>query len=67
MNILLFNYWKDLALDSVEIYFLEIGAYVSLKQAATGVWEGHFCGISMKIPQFFKSKMEEVGPENFTV
>ena len=67
MNILLFNYWKDLALGSVEIYFLEIGACVSLKQAASGVWEDHFCGISVKILKFFKSKKEGVGPENFIV
>ena len=43
LNILLFNYWNDLALGSVETYFREVGAYVSLKRAATGVWEGHLC------------------------
>ena len=43
LKILLFNYWNDLALGSVETYFREVGAYVSLKRAATGVWEGNIC------------------------
>ena len=43
LNILLFNYWNDLALDSVETYVLEVGVYESLKEATTGVWEGCFC------------------------
>ena len=43
LKVLLFNYWNDLALGSVETYFREVGAYVSLKRAATGVWEGHVC------------------------
>ena len=33
MNILLFNYCQDLILGSAETCFLEVGAYVSLKQA----------------------------------
>ena len=37
LNILVFTYSKDLALDSVKAYFLEVGAYVSLKRGATGV------------------------------
>ena len=42
LQILLFKYWKDLVLGTVETYFLGVGAYVSLKRAPTGVWEGSF-------------------------
>ena len=37
LKILLLNYWNDLYLGSVGPYFWEVGAYVSLKQAHTGV------------------------------
>ena len=62
---LLFNYWNDLALGSAETYFLGVGAYVSLKRAITGLWEGRFCCIWAKIQQFFKYKNGRVGPTNF--
>ena len=37
LKILLFIYWNDLALGSVEAYFLEVGAYLSLKGATADV------------------------------
>ena len=37
LKILLFIYWNDLPLGSVETYFLEDGAYLSLKGATAGV------------------------------
>ena len=67
LKILLLNYWNNVVLGSVETNFLEFGAYVSLKRAATGVWEVCFCWIWMKIPQFFRYKNEGVRPKNFTV
>ena len=54
IKVLLLNYWNDLDLGSLEAYFREVGAYVSLKRAHTGVWDGCFCRNSGKIPQFFK-------------
>ena len=33
---------KCFALALVQTYFLEVGAYLSLKGATTGVWEGRF-------------------------
>ena len=62
-----FNYWNDLALGSVETYFLGVGAYVSLKRATTGLWEGRFCCIWAKMQQFFKYKNGGVGPTNFII
>ena len=59
LKIWLFNYWNDLALSSVEKYFLEVGAYVSLKRATAGIWENPFCWIWMKRSHFFKYKKEE--------
>ena len=35
---LLFDYWNDLVLGSIEAYFMEVGAHVSLKRATAGVW-----------------------------
>ena len=37
LKIWLIIYWNDLALDSVETYFLEHGVYPSLKGATAGV------------------------------
>ena len=67
LNVLLFNCWNDLVLGSVETYFLEVGAYVSLKLATTGVSDGHFCWTSVNISSFFKYKKGRVGPKNFAV
>ena len=67
LNVLLFNCWNDLVLGSVETYFLEVGAYVSLKLATTGVSDGHFCWIWVNISSFFKYKKGRVGPKNFAV
>ena len=59
LKILFFNYWSDLALGSVETYFLEVGAYVSLKRDTTGVWEGCCCYIWLQISHFLNIKTEE--------
>ena len=56
LKLFMFNYWNDLVLDSVETYFLEVGAYVSLTRATTGLWEGCFCWIWVKVSHFFKYK-----------
>ena len=47
-NILLFNYWNNLVLGSVETYFLEVDAYVSLKRATAGAWESRFAEFEWK-------------------
>ena len=65
LKTLLFNNWYDLVLGSVEIYFLEVGAYMSPKWATTGIREGRFCWIWVKIPQLLKYKNGEVGPKTF--
>ena len=67
LKILLFNYWNDLVLGSVETYFSEINACVSLKRATVGVWDGGFCWIWLKISLFVKYKDGGVGPKNFFV
>ena len=64
---LLFNDWNDLILGPVETYSLEVGAYMSLKRATSGVWEGGFCWIRVKISDCFKYKNGGVGPKHFTV
>ena len=64
---LLFNYWYGLALSSVETCFLEVGAYVSLKRATTGLEEDRFCWIWQKISLVFQYKNGGVGPRYFTV
>ena len=63
LKILLFDYWHDLTLGSVETCFLEIDSYVSLERATTGLWEGCFCLILVKILRFFKYKNGGVGPK----
>ena len=67
LTILLFNYWNDLVSGLVEAYFLEVDAYVCVKRATAGVWEGGFCWIWLEISHFFKYKNGEVGPNNFIV
>ena len=67
LKLLLFNYCKDLVWGSIETYFLEVGAYVSLKRATTGLSEARFCWIWVKMLQFFKYKNGGVGPTDFTV
>ena len=67
LKILLFHYWNDLSLGSVETYFFDVGAYVSPKGDTTGVWEGRFCWIWLEISNFFKYKNEGVGRKNFIV
>ena len=66
LKILLFNYWSDLALGSVEIYFLEVGAYASPKKAITGVVKVVFAEFEWRY-QFFKHKTGGVGPKSFIV
>ena len=46
---------------------LELSAYVFLKKAAIGVWEGRFCWIWVKISQFFNYNNSGVRPKNFIV
>ena len=64
-KILLFRYWKYLVLGLGEVYFLEVDAYLSLKRATTSVWEGHFCWIWVKIPQYFECKGGGLGSKVF--
>ena len=45
IKFLLFNYWNGLALDSLEISFLEVGAHMIVKRATTDFWEGGICWI----------------------
>ena len=52
LKIFMFNYWNDLVLGFEETYFLEVGAYVSLKEASAGLWEGRFFLIFQKISLF---------------
>ena len=59
MRILLFSYWNDLVLDLVETYFLEVGAYVSLKRATASVWEGRFADLEWKYHSFSNIKTGE--------
>ena len=66
-KIFMFNYWNDLVLGFEETYFLEVGAYVSLKEAIAGLWEDRFYWILAKTSQFFKYKNGGVGPKDFTV
>ena len=63
LKILLFNYWNDLALGSVETYFFEVTAYMCLKGATAGVWEGRFCWIWLDMSHFVKYKKGVVGPK----
>ena len=62
LKVLLFNYWNGLVLGSVESSFLEVGAYVSLKRATTGLWEVRFCCIWQKLSLFLNIKADEWDP-----
>ena len=59
LKTLLFNYWNDIFLGSVETYFLEVGAYVFVKRTTASVWEVRFYWIWLEISHFFKYKTEE--------
>ena len=52
-----------MVLALVEIYFFEIGAYVSVKVATVGVWECRVCWMWLEISQFLKYKKGGVGPK----
>ena len=56
LRLLWFNYWNDLVLGSVETYFLEVGAYVSLKRATVRPWEVRFSWIWPEMSHLFKYK-----------
>ena len=56
LNVLQWNYCKDLVLGAVETKFLEIGVYVSLKQVTAVVWEDRVYRIWVKIQQFLYVK-----------
>ena len=66
-NVLFFNYWNDFILGWVETYFLEVSAYMSVKRATAGVWEGRFFRIWVKILHLLKYRNEGVGLKDFTV
>ena len=59
LKILMFNYWNDLFLGSVETNFLEHDAYVYVKRAPAGVQESPFCLIRPVISNFLNIKTEE--------
>ena len=59
LEILFSNYRKYLALVLEEIYFLEVGAYVSLKGATRGVSEGHLAEFDWKYHIFWKINSEK--------
>ena len=63
----MFNYWNNLFLGSVETYFLEVGAFVSVKRAPASVSEGRFYLIWLEIAHFFKYRQGGVEPKNFFV
>ena len=67
LKTLLFSYRNGLVLGEVETYFLEVIAYVSLKRVTTGVREGRFCWIWLKISDFFKYKNGGEGSKSFIV
>ena len=52
LKFFLFNYWNKLVLASVEPYLLEVGAYVSVKEATAGVWEVIFAESDFKFHIF---------------
>ena len=58
LKVLFFKYWNSLLLGLVHTYFLQVGAYVSLKWAATGLWEGRFGWIWLKILFVLNMKTE---------
>ena len=66
LKVLLFNFFNCLVSGSVQTYILEVGAYVCLKRATAGIWEGRFCWIWLKISLFLKYKNGGVGPTIFT-
>ena len=57
LNVLQWNYCKDLVLGSLETKFLEIGVYVSLKRVTAVVWEDRNYRIWVKMQQFLYVKM----------
>ena len=59
LKVLFFNYWNSLLLGLVQTYFLQVGAYVSLKRVTIGLWEGRFGWIWLKISFFLNMKTEE--------
>ena len=59
LKLLLFNYWNNLFLGSVKTYFLEVGAYVSVKRGSTSVSKGRFCLIWLEISHFLNIKGKE--------
>ena len=63
LKTLLFLYWNDLALGSVETSFLEDGAYVSLKVSGRVV----FADFDWKYHIFLNIKNGGVKPNNFFV
>ena len=67
LKTLLFNYWNDIFLGSVETYFLEVGAYVFVKRTTASVWEVRFYWIWLEISHFFKYKNGGVWPKNFII
>ena len=65
LKVLFFNCWSDPVLGSVETDFLEVSAYVSLKGATAGVWEGRFWWIWLDMSHFFKYIYGGVKLKNF--
>ena len=66
LKFLLFYYWIDFAPGSVETNFLENGAYVSRKRAATSAWESRLSISWAKILLHFNYKYGGVGPKTFS-
>ena len=64
---LLFNYGNNLVLGSVETYFLEVYAYVSLKGVTASLWDGRFCWIWLELSPFLKYENGLVGSKKFIV
>lgn len=54
-------------MESVETFFLEAGADVSLKRVTTVIRESCFCRIRAKVPLVLKIKNRGVEPKSFTV
>ena len=55
VKMFMFSYRNDLVLGSIETFF---DAYLSLKRATTGLWDGRFCWVWVKISHFFKQNWD---------
>ena len=65
-KVLLVNYWNELALGSVQTYFMDGDSYVSLKRKTTHPERVVLLILAENI-NFLKYKNEGMGPKKFIV